>query len=97
MRQTDIHQFLKRYFLANNCSIVTETPSYLTVQLTIELDKELMNRPFYWHYIEKTGEKQLLLRSLSLQTQHLKTIPFKENEFILVHLGYTKFSLLLKN
>ncbi|GAB1767468.1 YqhG family protein [Priestia megaterium] len=55
MQQTDIHQFLKRYFLANNCSIVTETPSYLTVQLTIELDKELMNRPFYWHYIEKTG------------------------------------------
>ncbi len=25
------------------------------VQLTIELDKELMNRPFYWHYLEKTG------------------------------------------
>ena len=24
MQQTDIHQFLKRYFLANNCSIVTE-------------------------------------------------------------------------
>ena len=30
-------------------------PDYLTVQLTIELDKELMNRPFYWHYLEKTG------------------------------------------
>ncbi len=27
----------------------------MTVQLTIELDKELMNRPFYWHYLEKTG------------------------------------------
>ena len=25
------------------------------VQLTIDLDKELMNRPFYWHYLEKTG------------------------------------------
>ncbi|TYR82430.1 hypothetical protein FZC66_02235 [Priestia megaterium] len=57
MQQTDIHQFLKQYFLANNCTIVTETPSYMTVQLTIDLDKELMNRPFYWHYIEKTGGK----------------------------------------
>nr|WP_285856978.1 YqhG family protein [Mesobacillus subterraneus] len=28
---------------------------YMTVQLTVELDKELMNRPFYWHYLEKTG------------------------------------------
>ena len=27
----------------------------MTVQLTIEMDKELMNRPFYWHYLEKTG------------------------------------------
>jgi hypothetical protein len=27
----------------------------MTVQLTAQLDKELMNRPFYWHYLEKTG------------------------------------------
>lgn len=27
----------------------------MTVQLTIEMDKLLMNRPFYWHYIEKIG------------------------------------------
>lgn len=28
---------------------------YVTVQLTNDMDKALMNRPFYWHYIEKTG------------------------------------------
>jgi hypothetical protein len=27
----------------------------MKVQLTVELDKVLMNRPFYWHYLEKTG------------------------------------------
>jgi hypothetical protein len=55
MQQHEIHSFLKRYFAAHHCDILEETPFYLTVQLTIEMDKELMNRPFYWHYLEKTG------------------------------------------
>ncbi|HEY2420964.1 MAG TPA: YqhG family protein [Neobacillus sp.] len=55
MQQPEIHDFLLRYFQANDCSILENTRGHLTVQLTIELDKELMNRPFYWHYLEKTG------------------------------------------
>jgi Bacterial protein YqhG of unknown function len=55
MQQQEIHDFLLRYFQANNCELVDSSPSYMTVQLTEEMDKELMNRPFYWHYLEKTG------------------------------------------
>ena len=55
MQQQEIHNFLLNYFQANDCPIVENSPGYLTVQLTVELDKELMNRPFYWHYLEKTG------------------------------------------
>lgn len=55
MQQQEIHKFLERFFLANGCEILENQPGFLTVQLTIELDKELMNRPFYWHYLEKTG------------------------------------------
>ncbi|WP_045517595.1 YqhG family protein [Neobacillus niacini] len=55
MQQLEIHNFLVRYFQANECEITENGPGYLTVQLSIELDKELMNRPFYWHYLEKTG------------------------------------------
>lgn len=55
VQQQEIHQFIERYFQANGCTIIENAPGYLTVQLTIELDKELMNRPFYWHYIEKIG------------------------------------------
>lgn len=55
MQQLEIHDFLISYFQANDCKILENTPGHLTVQLTIELDKELMNRPFYWHYLEKTG------------------------------------------
>nr|WP_197970004.1 YqhG family protein [Mesobacillus harenae] len=46
---------MERYFESNGCEIIENHPGYLTVQLTIEMDKELMNRPFYWHYLEKTG------------------------------------------
>ncbi|MEH6940375.1 YqhG family protein [Bacillus sp. JJ722] len=55
MRQRDIHNFLIKYFTANGGEIIDNTTSYITVKLTIELDKALMNRPFYWHYLEKTG------------------------------------------
>jgi hypothetical protein len=55
MQQQDTHDFLERYFLANGCEIKENQPGYMTVQLTVDLDKELMNRPFYWHYLEKTG------------------------------------------
>ena len=55
MQQQEIHNFLERYFLANDCEIIENHPGYMNVQLTIDLDKELMNRPFYWHYLEKTG------------------------------------------
>lgn len=55
MQQQELHQFLEQYFRANDCEILENNPGYLSVQLTIDLDKELMNRPFYWHYLEKTG------------------------------------------
>lgn len=55
MQQQEIHQFLESYFTANNCDILENHQGHMIVQLTVELDKELMNRPFYWHYLEKTG------------------------------------------
>jgi hypothetical protein len=55
MQQQEIHNFLLSYFQANDCEIVENDQTHLVVQLTNELDKELMNRPFYWHYLEKTG------------------------------------------
>ncbi len=55
MQQQDIHNFLERYFTANESPILENSQGYLHVQLSIDLDKLLMNRPFYWHYLEKTG------------------------------------------
>ncbi|MRX72599.1 hypothetical protein GJU40_10615 [Bacillus lacus] len=55
MQQQDIHQYLERFFTANGCEIVHNSQGLLETQLSISMDKELMNRPFYWHYLEKTG------------------------------------------
>ncbi|MBT2754756.1 YqhG family protein [Mesobacillus foraminis] len=55
MQQQEIYKFLHNYFDSNGCEFVELADGYMTVQLTEELDKELMNRPFYWHYLEKTG------------------------------------------
>lgn len=46
MQQREIHDFLVTFFKANDCEILDNAPTHLTVQLTIEMDKELMNRPF---------------------------------------------------
>jgi hypothetical protein len=77
MQQLEIHNFLIRYFQANECEITENGPGYLTVQLTIELDKELMNRPFYWHYLEKTGGianpmKLTLITNPQIAPEHIK-------------------------
>ena len=55
MEQQEIHSYLRRFFTTAHCEIMTDTNEYMTVQLTIDMDKMLMNRPYYWHYIEKTG------------------------------------------
>lgn len=71
MQQQDIHNFLTRYFISNGCEIIESSAGHLVVQLTIELDKQLMNRPFYWHYVEKTGGNPNPMR-LTLITDHKK-------------------------
>lgn len=46
MQQHEIHNYLYNFFEANNCEILERSPHLLDVQLTIEMDKLLMNRPF---------------------------------------------------
>ena len=55
MQSQEVHQFLHDYFVLNQCEILHHSEKFISVKLTTELDKALMNRPFYWHYLEKTG------------------------------------------
>jgi len=83
MRQDEIQQFLERYFRANECDIVEREDGYMTVQLTIAMDKELMNRPFYWHYIERTGgtPEPVKLTLITKQTEKTKTLHGEQLHF----------------
>ncbi|MGG0666355.1 YqhG family protein [Viridibacillus arvi] len=50
-----VHSYLRDFFLENDCHIVNESDHYITVQLSIDMDKRIMNRPFYWRYLESTN------------------------------------------
>src|SRR5690625_80089 len=55
MAITDLNHFLKTYFSAHHCELIHAEDGVLTIQLTEEMDRALMNRPFYWHYVKSTG------------------------------------------
>lgn len=54
MTAEEVHHYLRTFFKETDCEIVEESPSYLTIQLTADIDKRIMNRPFYWQFIEST-------------------------------------------
>ena len=55
MYPQQVHSYLQQFFTENNCFILGENDHYITVQLTIDMDKRIMNRPFYWQYVEATN------------------------------------------
>ena len=57
MYPQQIHQYIRRFFKENNCEIIRENDYFINVQLTVEMDKRIMNRPFYWKYLESTGDE----------------------------------------
>src|SRR5690625_4444033 len=50
----NMEQFLTTFFKGHLCDVVSDH-NVLKVQLTKEMDLALMNRPFYWQYVEATG------------------------------------------
>src|SRR5690625_4120463 len=51
-----LNTFIYKFFSENQCEIIEKEQGVLQVQLTEEMDKQLMNRPFYWHYIKNTNQ-----------------------------------------
>lgn len=55
MYPNQVHHYLQTFFQETNCPILTEHPHYMVVQLTEEMDKKIMNRRYYWQYVESAG------------------------------------------
>lgn len=93
MYPQQVQQYLRTFFSENNCQFVNDTDHYLTVQLTIDMDKRIMNRPYYWQYVETTGGVPSPAQ-LTLITDQTK---MKENiKGELVHFGSPRLSQLFK-
>ncbi|MFD2045991.1 YqhG family protein [Ornithinibacillus salinisoli] len=55
MAISNLNIFLQDYFTAHHCNILSNENGVMNIQLTEDMDRALMNRPFYWHYIKKMG------------------------------------------
>ncbi|OZM57655.1 hypothetical protein CIB95_04600 [Lottiidibacillus patelloidae] len=93
MQQEKIYNYLERFFTSTDCAIVDKNDSYMTVQLSIEMDKMLMNRPFYWHYLEKTGGNPNPMK-LTLVTDNKNAPEGINGEFI--HFGSPRLHQIFK-
>lgn len=93
MYPQQVQQYLRTFFSENNCSFINDSDYYLTVQLTIDMDKRIMNRPYYWQYVESTGGVPSPAQ-LTLITDQTK---LKENiKGELVHFGSPRLSQLFQ-
>lgn len=52
MDQREIRSYTEKYLKQSQCQIIEAAPTHIITQLSIEADKDLLNRPFYWMYIE---------------------------------------------
>ncbi|MFC0211171.1 YqhG family protein [Paenibacillus chartarius] len=55
MNAEQIRSFVHAYLEAYQCDIVEKAPTHVTVKLSVEADKELTNRAYYWGFVERTG------------------------------------------
>jgi len=57
MEGINTEKFIHDFFTAYQCKVTKKEEGVLEVNLTEEMDKALMNRPFYWQYIKSLGQK----------------------------------------
>ncbi|QKS70936.1 hypothetical protein FLK61_29885 [Paenalkalicoccus suaedae] len=79
MTQTNLLDFIHRYFHAYDCLCERDAQG-IKVQLSEAEDKKLMNRPFYWHYREKIGLKGVPMTRYFHTDQTLARGP--DNEYV---------------
>ncbi|KIL48508.1 hypothetical protein KP77_22950 [Jeotgalibacillus alimentarius] len=78
-------------YLKYNGAVVTESADKALVQLTEQLDRKFMNRPFYWHYrdsVNQSGEPMHLI---------IQETPgqLKANDLLSIHYDHHIFQSIL--
>ncbi len=94
MQQHEIHDFLLKFFTVNGCEVKQEQPGLLNIQLTEEMDKALMNRPFYWHYLKKTGGVPQPMELILVTDK--RAVPAGDKRSEMIHFGSPRLHQIFK-
>ncbi|RWZ60094.1 hypothetical protein EQV77_02030 [Halobacillus fulvus] len=90
LNPTLYRDFAQDFFTLHQCKIIEESSHHFKVKLTSDIDEEIMNRPFYWHYMKKmnrSGDPATLSFHLSQSENH---------EGIYLHAGTPKLHTLYR-
>lgn len=87
-----LNKFIKDFFSENHCEVREEDKGVFRIQLTEDLDKQLMNRPFYWHYVESTNQ-----RGQPLEIKLITDINKRDRGGEWLHLGSPIFKQILSH
>ncbi|MCM3783080.1 YqhG family protein [Neobacillus mesonae] len=55
MTKQEVQDYVTTYLEAMECQILEKSPAHVTVKLSIDADKALTNRPYYWGFVDRTG------------------------------------------
>ncbi len=94
MYPQQVHDYLVKFFEENECRILNNDGHYINVQLTIDMDKKIMNRPYYWKYLESiNGEPNPAQLTLITDQNNLMEGGIKGE---VVHFGSPRLSQLFQ-
>ncbi|WP_339063506.1 YqhG family protein [Tepidibacillus marianensis] len=55
MDQTWVRNYIEKYLTIHQCDFIEKSPTHFQVRLSVDVDKDLTNRPYYWTFVERTG------------------------------------------
>lgn len=88
----DLNTFLYTYFSSHHCVVEHETKGILHVRLTEKMDKQLMNRPFYWHYIKQMGRV-----GEPMQLTFITDLEKADHEGEVIHFGSPRLQQIMEH
>jgi hypothetical protein len=91
----EIQKYVMRYLEATDCLISEKTTSHLTVRLSPQADKELMNRPYYWSFVENTAAQPQTM-SMMLAFDDTVTPPDTRIPFDVLTYGSNRLEQIFK-
>ncbi len=69
-----VRNFVENYLDIHQCHFIEKHPAYLQVKLSVDVDKDLTNRPYYWTFVERTGtEPETMTMNLIFDSEKAPT------------------------